>query len=236
MTLVLVAHGTGDPAGVQTVNDIGELVRARLVGTPVAVAFAGLQPPGLATVLAQVDRPAVVVPAFLSSGYHVRVDVPEQVARSGRSDVLVSDPLGPAPALVSALHDRLVAAGWQRGDAVVLGAAGSSDPRALADVQHAAAWLAVRTGGRVRAGLVTTSVPGLTVDHAVARSRLDGGRVCLATWLLAPGEFHRRLASAGADLVAEPLGAHPAVADVVVQRYRQTLTTGLGRPAGRARE
>lgn len=223
MTLVLVAHGTGDPMGVRTVHDIGERVRARLAGTPVVVAFAGLQSPGLATALAQVERPAVVVPAFLGRGYHVRVDVPEQIARSGRPDIVVTDPLGPAPALVCALHDRLVSAGWQRGDAVVLGAAGSSDPRALADLLRVSALLAVRTGGQVRVGVVTESVMGEAVDRAVERSRRAGGRVAVATWLLAPGEFHHRLADAGADMVAEPLGAHPAVTDVVVQCYQRAL-------------
>ncbi|EHR49286.1 hypothetical protein SacmaDRAFT_0993, partial [Saccharomonospora marina XMU15] len=42
-------------------------------------------------------------------------------------------------------------------------------------------------------------------------------------WLLAPGLFQRRLAGAGADVVAAPLGAHPAVVDLVLRRHAEAL-------------
>src|SRR5829696_1902904 len=45
-------------------------------------------------------------------------------------------------------------------------------------------------------------------------------RVAVASWLLAPGLFHARLADAGANAVAAPLGAHPDVVAAVVARYR----------------
>jgi hypothetical protein len=45
------------------------------------------------------------------------------------------------------------------------------------------------------------------------------GPVALATWLLAPGAFHRWLADAGAEVVAAPLGDHDGVVDVVLERY-----------------
>ena len=45
----------------------------------------------------------------------------------------------------------------------------------------------------------------------------------IASWLLAPGSFHSRLADAGADVVAAPLGAHPDVVAAVVARYRTAL-------------
>jgi hypothetical protein len=35
----------------------------------------------------------------------------------------------------------------------------------------------------------------------------------VASWLLAPGLFHRRLAGTGADVVAAPLSTHPGVID-----------------------
>lgn len=215
MTLVLVAHGTRHPAGAQTISDLAALVAARLP-VEVRVAYADVRAPDVTAVLSEVDGPAVVVPAFLSSGYHVRVDVPAQVARSGR-EAVVTPAFGPAPDLVYAAYSRLMTAGWRRGDEVVLAAAGSSDPRALADVEHAAGILSGLVGTRVRIGYATAAP---RIDEVVARAR---GRVAVASWLLAPGLFHRAAATSGAAVVADPIGAHPAVADLVVGRYRDAL-------------
>jgi hypothetical protein len=48
-------------------------------------------------------------------------------------------------------------------------------------------------------------------------------RVAVASWLLAPGLFQRALAESGADVVAEPLAAHAAVAELAVARYTAVL-------------
>ena len=221
MTLVLVAHGTREPAGALAADEIAQAVRAKLSGVPVEVAFADVRRPSVTEVLGTVRGPAVVLPAFLASGYHVRVDVPGQVARSGHPDVRLARPLGPARAMVSAMHDRLVSAGWRAGDELVLAAAGSSDDRALADVGRAARLLAEHTGVRVRIGYVTTARP--SVDEAVVAARRTGRRVAVACWLLAPGLFHRWVARCGADVVSEPIGAHPLLVEHVLRRYREML-------------
>ena len=52
--------------------------------------------------------PAVVVPAFLSSGYHVHNDIPAGIAESGHRDVTVAPALGPSTAMVRVLADRLI--------------------------------------------------------------------------------------------------------------------------------
>jgi sirohydrochlorin ferrochelatase len=54
-----------------------------------------------------------------------------------------------------------------------------------------------------------------------------GQPVAAATYLLAPGHFHDQLRHAGADWVTAPLGGHPALAGVVIDRYR----TASRRPA-----
>ncbi|MGH3881359.1 MAG: sirohydrochlorin chelatase, partial [Actinophytocola sp.] len=131
MTLLLAAHGTRDPAGPTTIESLASAVRERLPGVRVAVAYADVRPPDIATALASPPFPPgespvpVVVPAFLAAGYHVHVDIPEQIRRSGRPAIL-TPPLGPSLAPVA--HERLVEAGWRRGDPVVLAAAGSADP------------------------------------------------------------------------------------------------------------
>ena len=103
---------------------------------------------------------------------------------------------------------------------MVLAAAGSSDAAALAEVRAAGRMLAAEVGRRVRVGFVATATP--RVDAVVAGLRAAGERrITIASWLLAPGIFHTRLAEAGA---AAPLGAHPDVVATVVARYRAAPT------------
>lgn len=213
MTLVLAAHGTQDPAGAVVVEEIAAAVRRRLPAVAVEVAYVDVRSPSLTEVLRSIDGPAVVVPAFLAAGYHVRVDVPEQVLLSGCSSVVVTPAVGPDPLVVAAVHARLVDAGRRAGDPVVLAAAGSSDPRAVADVHLAARRLSLLTRSAVQVGFITSARP--SVPEAVASA---GSRVAIASWLLAPGLFHQRLADMGADLVSEPIGAHPRLVDLVVRR------------------
>lgn len=218
--LVLAAHGTRDPAGAEVTERLAARVRAELPGVPVRVAYADVRRPSVAEVLAaHRDQPAVVVPAFLASGYHVRVDVPQQIAESGHPSVVLADAFGPAPELVAAMVDRLRVAGYRPGDRVVLAAAGSSDTRALVDVHDAAYSLGVRLGAPVRIAYAATAEPSVSDAVAAVRAAAPAARVAVASWLLAPGLFQRRLAASGADVVGGPLAAHRRVAEVVVQRY-----------------
>ncbi|QWF76715.1 sirohydrochlorin chelatase [Amycolatopsis sp. CA-230715] len=218
--IVLAAHGTRDPAGAVVVAELAGLVRSR--GVPVRVAYADVREPDVTTVLDSLGgRPAVVVPAFLAAGYHVRADIPAQVAASGHPAVTVAAPLGPAAELLDVACLRLRAAGYRQGDTVLLAAAGSSDDRALADVRRAARAMAARLETPVRIGYAATASP--TVAEVAEVAREAGGRVAVASWLLAPGLFQRRVQDSGADVVADPLGAHPRVADLVLRRYFTAL-------------
>lgn len=217
--LVAVAHGTRDPAGPVVLARLLDDVRARLPGVEIRVAYVDVIGPALDEVLAATPR-VVVVPMFLASGYHVRVDVPEVVARSD-SDAVVTAPLGPDSLVVVAVADRLRTALGAGGlpEAVVLAAAGSSDQRALADVETAGQRLAARLERPVTIGYVTTATP--TVSEAVEAHRRAGrGPVAIASYLLAPGLFQTRLDDAGADVVAGPIGAHPMIAELIMARYR----------------
>jgi sirohydrochlorin ferrochelatase len=222
--LLLVAHGTRDTAGAEVALRLAERVRRRLPATPVRLAFADVRPPTVAQVAPTLRRAAevVVMPAFLAAGYHVRHDLPAQLAAAGLAGgALLTPVLGADPRLVAAAEDRLRTAGWCPGDATVLAAAGSSDPGARAEVAEAARALGRRLGCPVRVGYLAGGAPKL-VD-VVASARATGRRVAVASWLLAPGVFQRRLDDAGADLTAAPLGLHPGVLDAVLTRYRDAL-------------
>ncbi|WP_433029108.1 sirohydrochlorin chelatase [Actinomycetospora sp. CA-053990] len=221
--LLLLAHGTEDPAGQATWDRLASAVDRALPGVEVRLAYAGVASPSLPDVLVELPGPVVVVPAFLASGFHVRVDVPEQLAATGRDDVVVAEPFGPDPALVGVLLDRLAEAGAEPGDTVVLAAAGSTDPVAQDDLRTAAALLTARVGHEVPVGYIAGGEP--RVASVVESTAARGPRAVIATWLLAPGAFHRWLSSAGAALVAEPLGDHPDVVGVAAARYRAAVGT-----------
>lgn len=231
-TLVLVAHGTRNPRGVEMIAALADSVSTQ-IGTT-RVAFVDVLGPSPAEVLRDTAESAVVVPAFLASGYHVHTDVPREIAESAHPSVAVTRALGPDPVLAEVMVDRLRDAGWQAGDCIVLAAAGSSDARALEEHRRAATMLADVARVPVRIGYVATSTP--TVSDAVSALR-DAGhpRVFVASYLLARGLFHTRLADAGADGVGDPLGVHPAIVDLVVARYREGVRS-LGESSGVATE
>lgn len=233
--LVLVAHGTRNPRGVEMIAELAEAV-GREVGAT-RVAFVDVLGPSPSEVLRVLDGPAVVVPAFLASGYHVHTDVPREVADSEHPQVIVTRALGPDPVFARVMLERLRAVGWSAGDAIVFAAAGSSDPRALLEHRRAAAMLAEIARVPVRIGYVATAHP--TVPDAVALSRREGhSRVFVASYLLARGLFHSRLVDAGSDGVADPLGLHPGIVDLVVDRFREgsaalSAARGVAPPARR---
>ncbi|WP_116246960.1 sirohydrochlorin chelatase [Nocardiopsis sp. FIRDI 009] len=217
--LILAVHGTRDPHGTAVAHSlalrVGEITRQ-----PTHLAFADVLTPTVGDVAARVPGPLVVVPAFLASGYHVRTDIPHQLAKAGRADAVLTPALGAHPAVVATAHRRLLTTGYRTGDAVVLACAGTSDERAHAELRASARALARRLRAPVCLGHIATGGP--TVAEQVTRLRDRGHRrVAVATWLLAPGLFHDRLADAGADMVAPPLCPDPAIAHAVAERYRQ---------------
>lgn len=219
MSLMLVAHGTRKQRGVSMIGDLAHKVSSTL-GERVHVSFVDVLGPTPSEVLASLGGPAVVVPAFLSRGYHVSSDIPTHVAASGRTDVTVTETLGPGPQLVRVLADRLIESGWRHDDSVILAAAGTSDPSAQRDLHMMATWLSATTGSRVELAFAATGTPGIA--DAVATLRRRGARrVVVASYLLSEGLFQDRLRCSGADVVTEPLGLHPGLVRLIANRFRR---------------
>jgi sirohydrochlorin ferrochelatase len=230
MNLILAAHGTRRPGGVVMIGDLAAQV-STLLGHTVQVAFVDVLGPTPSEVLSQAadGRRAIVVPAFLSRGYHVRTDLPAHVAASGHSNVIVAPALGPSGEIARIVFYQLMKSGWRPGDSVILGAAGTSDYRARADLHTTATLLSALTGSRVTLGFAATGAPH--VYEAVLRARRDGARrVAVASYLLADGLFQQRLHSCGADLVSQPLGTHPGLARLIANRFRRAVPHASQRP------
>jgi sirohydrochlorin ferrochelatase len=216
---ILVAHGTRKTHGVTMIGDLADRV-GHVLGVRVRTAFVDVLGPTPAEVLRTVPGPAVLVPAFLAGGYHVRTDIPAHVAASRHPDVIVTDPLGPSAQLVRVMTDRMTESGWRPTDSVVLAAAGTSDPGAQRDLRATAALLSAAIGQRVEIAYAATAEP--RVADAVAALRARGAhRVVVVSYLLADGLFQDRLRASGADVVTEPLGTHPGVVRLIARRFRR---------------
>ncbi|GAA0831520.1 sirohydrochlorin chelatase [Streptosporangium amethystogenes subsp. fukuiense] len=227
--LIAVAHGSRDPRAAATVEDLLDLVRDARPELPVRTAYLDHAAPTLPAALSGLTE-AVVLPLLLTEAYHSRVDIPgalaEATARRPLLRVHAGATLGPHPLLVTALERRLAEAGVEPGEtgtAVVLVSAGSSDPRANATIARIAGDWATRRGWR-SVSAAYASAAGPTPKEAVLRLRRSGAaRIVVAPYLLAPGHFadkiRRETLAAGADVVADVLGAAPELATVLLERY-----------------
>jgi len=222
--LVLLAHGSRRPGPSCLLSRTAERVRTILPEVEVRTGYIELQPPDPATALEGLVDP-VVLPFFLARGYHVLNDVPAAVERHGSGTV--TGHLGVEEHLVEAVAQRLHEASAPLGgiaglDRVVLGAAGSRQAAALEEVEAVTRGLEALLGRRVTPAYLSAASP--SVRDAVSTARARGAkRVGVATFLLAEGRFHNALHSTGADVVAAPIGDHPAIAELVARRYREQI-------------
>ena len=232
MDLILAAHGTRRPGGVVMIADLAAQVSA-LLDRRVQVGFVDVLGPTPSEVLSRAaasGRPAIVVPAFVSRGYHVRTDLPAHVAASRHPNVIVTPALGPSGETARIVAHQLAESGWRLGDSVILAAAGTSDFRARADLHVTATTLSALVGSQVRLGFAATAPH---VAEVVAGARRDGARrVVVASYLLADGLFQERLCACDSDLVSQPLGIHPGLARLIANRFRRAAP-GLVPPTAR---
>jgi sirohydrochlorin ferrochelatase len=214
-TLLLAVHGTRSIDGRATLDELAGRVRAARAGLELRLCFLDVLEPDLPTALSSLAGPVVVVPALLSRGYHVNVDVPGVVA--DRSNVAIAGHLGPDPLVVRALTERLRDAADPLPEQLALVGTGSSDPTGYDDLTAAAEQLGAATGRPVAA---LTSSDDLAGELAELRAV---GPVAVASYVLAEGFFARSIraaaAAAGVETVSAPLGAHPALVELILQRY-----------------
>ncbi|KQX53048.1 MULTISPECIES: sirohydrochlorin chelatase [unclassified Streptomyces] len=222
--LVAVGHGSRDPRARATLNRLLDRVRELRPGLDVRLAHIELNAPLLDATLADLaaeGREAVLVPLLLAPGHHVTHDLPAALAAVPALRARVAGPLGAHPLLVEALADRLAQAGWtsRRGDGVVLASAGSRDPRSGAEIRRIAALLGERLGG-VPVVPAYASATAPTVPDAVRTLAARGRhRVAVASCFTAPGLFASRAAADAPWIASDPLGAHPALARLLLHRY-----------------
>jgi sirohydrochlorin cobaltochelatase len=243
--LLLVGHGTVDAVGVAEFGAFTRRVGRRLseVGVDVDGGFIELSSPTVhdawAALTARGHRTMAAVPLVLVAAGHAKGDIPaaleREVRRDPATDFLFGRPLGPHPVLQEILVARIGAALPGDGEtAVLLVGRGSTDPDANAEVCKVARLLQEgRPYAFVEPAFVSLALPD--VAGGLARCRALGARrVVVAPYFLFDGVLPRRVGdqarafgAAHPDLdvlVAGHLGDSEALADLVVERYRETLS------------
>ncbi|WP_328836503.1 sirohydrochlorin chelatase [Streptomyces europaeiscabiei] len=233
--LLVIAHGSRDPRHAATVHALVRRVRAMRPGLRVETGFLDFDFPSVQRVLeslaAEGVRDVVALPLLLTRAFHAKADIPA-VLRAAPPCLRIrrAEVLGPSPLLRAALERRLYEAGLSPADksstGVVLASAGSSDPEAIAVIADIArewwhtGWCAVRPA------FASASLP--RTEDAVRELRALGcDRVAVAPYVIAPGRLPDRIAAgaaeAGADVLAEVLGASPELAALLLRRYTAAL-------------
>ncbi|UQX88266.1 hypothetical protein M6D93_18570 [Jatrophihabitans telluris] len=236
--LLAIAHGTRDRAGIAVLERLAEAVRAELArqgqsgvgrqgqsGVSVQLCYVDVAAPSLADSLAGLHGPVVAVPLLLATGYHVAIDIPAVV--DGYPDqITVTEPIGPDERISRVVQARLDELGTPAPEGIVVVAAGSSDPAARDQLAEVAGHLQAGYRHRVLIGQLTDADPLAGV----------GPGTVVANYLLAPGFFDSKLRRIAAPRpVSAPIGAHPLVAERIVELYRKgcdQLAIGAG-PTGR---
>lgn len=232
--LVCLAHGSRDPRSAATITALVSEVKAMRPDLRIEAAFLELSKPSFQTVVDRLVKAGhdeiVVVPLLLTEAFHARVDVPSAIAeamtRHPGLQIRASRILGLEPAFLEVLDVRLrealKEARVRELDALVLAAAGSSDPLANQSVARLARLWGTHHRLPVVAAFASAAPPA--AGEAVRAFRGQGKRhIAVASLFLAPGFLPDRAAElaleAGAVAVSAPLGAHPEVARMVLARY-----------------
>jgi len=246
--LLLVGHGTRDAAGAAAFRDFVAQLDAAEPGLPVGGGFIELSPPPLAdTVAALVDagvRRFAAVPLVLVSAGHAKGDIPAALAREEQrhpgTSYAYGRPLGPHPKLLQVLERRLdeaLAGADRAGTTVLLVGRGSTDPDANAEVFKAARLLWEGRGiGGVETAFVSLAQP--SVPAGLDRCRALGARrIVVLPYFLFPGVLPDRVRDQAREWAAEQdgtdvrcadvIGPEPELAELVMERYRETLQGDL---------
>ncbi len=231
--LVALAHGSRDPRSAATIKALVDEVKAMRPDLRVEPAFLELSKPSFQTVVDRLVKAGydeiVVVPLLLTEAYHATVDVPSAIAEATERhpglQVRGTQILGLEACFLEVLdlrmREALKESRVRELDALVLAAAGSSNPLANQAVARLARVWGARHKLPVTAAYASAAPPA--AGEAVRAFRAEGRRhIAVASLFLAPGFLPDRAAElaleAGAVAVSDPLGAHPELARTILAR------------------
>jgi sirohydrochlorin cobaltochelatase len=244
--LLIVGHGTTDPAGVTEFRSFVRRLddRMRASGVQVGGGFIELSAPAVteawSDLVEREHRRMVAVPLVLVAAGHGKGDIPAALEREVRrhpgTSYVFGRPLGPHPILLELLTERIESVlpreEWADA-AVVLVGRGSTDPDANAEVCKVSRLLQ-ETGGfaTVETSFISLAPPDVLAGLDRAR-KLGAKKVVVAPYFLFDGVLPQRVvrqaheyeeSTSDVDVrVAGYIGDCDALADLVVERYHEAL-------------
>jgi sirohydrochlorin ferrochelatase len=235
--LLLVAHGSPDPAHRAAMEAIADRVRRRCAA-PVALGFLDHDQPTIAAAarnLAGSGAEVILgVGLLLCEGWHATQDVPARLEELG---VAYLGALGVGPLVLDAVTHVLGRAQIDPADpdvAVILVAAGSRRPGALRPFEELVGAATGRNWSHV--SLAVASGPGRGVCESVMQApRPDVGvaarrRVVVVPLLLGPGVLGDRIrhdALAAGAIVTDVVGSAPQIVDAILAAANSTRPASL---------
>jgi cobalt/nickel transport system ATP-binding protein len=237
--LLLIGHGSRDPAAATEFAALRKLVADRLPGRRVSGGFLELADPpiddAVDDLVASGASDVVAVPYVLFGAGHLKDDGPAVLGRARRRHPGVrfrlARDLGTHPAVLDVAEERARAAlaGLAEPAAVVLVGRGSTDPDACAEFVKLARLLADGRGlPPVEPAFVAMTTP--PVEEALDRAhRLGARHLAVVPLFLFSGVLADRIGDRARGWAADhpdatvatapALGAHERLADLVVERF-----------------
>lgn len=214
--LVMVAHGSRREEARHSIDRLRDLVVAIRPGLQVFASYIELCDPLFPSILRELSQSAIIVPLLLTHGFHLATDVRAVAYENGFE---TSEPLGPDSKLIDLLNLRLKQAGTPDDASIILAAAGSKDKASNKDVELVAQALSRLRGVTVKVGFIGSAMPNF---FEVAR-KIQDRNIAVSPYLLSPGKFSESLANCGMPWIAEPLGIHQLIAQLILDRYDHTV-------------
>jgi hypothetical protein len=237
-TLLIAVPGSASAASDAISAEIAEAAQESCQGANVQVAYLEGGERRLDEAIsgpAEGPWPALAVVVPLLAGPQPRADAALQRAVAGATaNVVVAEHLGPHPLLAEALHARLAQVGLARESRARGLSISTAANGALVltdrgdDAVRAAGVAAVLLAGRLAAPAMHASIDDpQAIASAVSRLREMGAiRVAIAPCIIGPETDPREIDAVSAAigaLAAPPMGAHPAIGQLVAMRYGNAL-------------
>lgn len=237
--MLLVGHGTRDPAGVAEFLAVADLMRIRLDPLPVLPGFLELAEPSIEAAVASLAAKGVqsvyAVPVLLFAAGHAKRDIPDAVAEAGRRHglaVLEQTPhLGCRPELLALSRRRFdeAVAGRQfapRETIHVMVGRGSTDDTASAEMREFASRRAA-SGAAFQTLTAFAAMAEPRIEPTLEQAASTGARhIVVQPHLLFAGELLDRVAALTADAarrhptitwsLTRHLGAEPELVECLV--------------------
>ncbi|MDV6375741.1 precorrin-8X methylmutase [Deinococcus arenicola] len=247
-SIVLAGHGSRDPANMQELEQLVDLMRERAGAHPVGHGYLEFASPTIDTAvrgqLSAGAQDVVVVPGVLLAATHAKNDMPSEVQALQRefpqAHIHFAAAMDLHPLLLKLCQERLVQAEVTSAQTVsraetclVVVGRGTTDPDANGDVSKLTRMLEEGLGyGGSLVCFSGTANP--RVDEGLKRAvRLGFRRLVVLPYFLFDGVLVKRIRAAVAAaqerhpdteiLAASHLGAHPHVAQVFLERAREGM-------------